>query len=287
MLVIVGAVIVLGCVLGGYVALGGHIAVLIQPFEVVIICGAAVGAFVISNPKEVLSKTVSAIGSTLKGSKYDKQAYLELLGLQYTLFKLGRSKGPLALEQHLENPEESTVFQAFPRIAADHHAMTFITDYLRLLTLGTDNPHELEALIDEEIDTHHHEQSKISSAVQDVADGLPALGIVAAVLGVIKTMGAITEPPEVLGKLIGGALVGTFLGVLLAYGFVGPLASSLKALYDSETKYYTCIKAGLVAYLQGYAPAVCVEFARKALYSSVRPTFYEVEEATEAAPKVT
>jgi chemotaxis protein MotA len=287
MLVIVGAFIVLGCVLGGYMALGGHIAVLIQPFEVVIICGAAVGAFVISNPKEVLSKTVSAIMSTLKGSKYDKQAYLELLGLQYTLFKLGRSKGPLALEQHLENPEESTVFQAFPRIAADHHAMTFITDYLRLLTLGTDNPHELESLIDEEIETHHHEQSKISTAVQEVADGLPALGIVAAVLGVIKTMGAITEPPEVLGKLIGGALVGTFLGVLLAYGFVGPLAASLKALYDSETKYYMCIKAGLVAYLQGYAPAVCVEFARKALYSSVRPTFYEVEEATEAAPKVT
>ena len=287
MLVIVGAVIVLGCVLGGYMALGGHIAVLIQPFEVVIICGAAIGAFVISNPKEVLSKTISAISSTLKGSKYDKQAYLELLGLQYTLFKLGRSKGPLALEQHLENPEESAVFQAFPRIAADHHAMTFITDYLRLLTLGTDNPHELESLIDEEIETHHHEQSKISTAVQEVADGLPALGIVAAVLGVIKTMGAITEPPEVLGKLIGGALVGTFLGVLLAYGFVGPLAASLKALYDSETKYYMCIKAGLVAYLQGYAPAVCVEFARKALYSSVRPTFYEVEEATEAAPKVT
>jgi chemotaxis protein MotA len=287
MLVIVGAVIVLGSVLGGYVALGGHIAVLIQPFEVVIICGAAIGAFIISNPKAVLSKTMSAISSTLKGSKYDKQAYLELLGLQYTLFKLGRSKGPLALEQHLENPEESAVFQAFPRIAADHHAMTFITDYLRLLTLGTDNPHELESLIDEEIETHHHEQSKISTAVQEVADGLPALGIVAAVLGVIKTMGAITEPPEVLGKLIGGALVGTFLGVLLAYGFVGPLAASLKALYDSETKYYMCIKAGLVAYLQGYAPAVCVEFARKALYSSVRPTFYEVEEATEAAPKVT
>jgi len=287
MLVIVGAIIVLGSVLGGYVALGGHIAVLIQPFEVVIICGAAAGAFMITNPKEVLAKTMSAVMSTLKGSKYDKQAYLELLGLQYTLFKLGRTKGPLALEQHLENPEESTVFQAFPRIAADHHAMTFITDYLRLLTLGTDNPHELESLIDEEIETHHHEQSKISGAIQEVADALPALGIVAAVLGVIKTMGSITEPPEVLGKLIGGALVGTFLGVLLAYGFVGPLAGALKALYDSETKYYMCIKAGLVAYLQGYAPAVCVEFARKALYSSVRPTFYEVEEATEAAPKVT
>ena len=287
MFVIAGGVIVMVCVLGGYVAMGGKIAVLIQPFEVVIIAGAAFGAFVISNPKDMILKSFSAAMASIKGSKYNKESYLELLSLQYTLYKLGRSKGPLALEQHLENPGESTVFQAFPKIANDHHAMTFITDYLRLLTLGTDNPHELEALIDEEIETHHHEQGKIAGAIQEVADALPALGIVAAVLGVIKTMGSITEPPEVLGKLIGGALVGTFLGVLLAYGFVGPLASSLKNLYDSETKYYMCIKAGLVAYLQGYAPAVCVEFARKSLYSSVRPTFFEVEEATAAAPAVT
>jgi len=286
MLVIAGGVIVMVCVLGGYVALGGKLMVLFQPFEVVIICGAAFGAYLISNPKEVVFKSFSAVLSTIKGSKYNKESYLELLSLQYSLYKLGRTKGPLALEQHLENPAESEVFQAFPKIANDHHAMTFITDYLRLLTLGTDNPHELEALIDEEIETHHHEQAKISGAIQEVADALPALGIVAAVLGVIKTMGSITEPPEVLGKLIGGALVGTFLGVLLAYGFVGPMAAALKALYDSETKYYQCIKSGLVAYLQGYAPAVCVEFARKSLYSSVRPTFFEVEEATAAAPVV-
>jgi len=204
------------------------------------------------------------------------------LGLAGPLFKLGRTKGPLALEQHLENPEESAVFQAFPRIAGDHHAMTFITDYLRLLTLGTDNPHELETLIDEEIETHHHEQTKISGAIQEVADALPALGIVAAVLGVIKTMGSITEPPEVLGKLIGGALVGTFLGVFVAYGFVGPLASSLKATYEAEGKYYECIKAGLLAYLAGHAPQVCIEFARKALLTDVRPSFYELEDAVSA-----
>ena len=284
MLVIVGSIIVIVSVLGGYVALGGKLGVLWQPFEVVIICGAAFGAFIISNPKEVVFKSFKAVMGTIKGSRYNKQAYLELLGLQYALYKLGRSKGPLALEQHLENPENSTIFQAFPKIVNDHHAMTFLTDYLRLLTLGTDNPHELETLIDEEIETHHHEQIQIASAVQQTADAMPALGIVAAVLGVIKTMGSITEPPEVLGKLIGGALVGTFLGVFLAYGYVGPLANSLKAQYDAETKYYQCIKAGLIAYLQGYAPAVCVEFARKALYSSVRPTFFEVEEATAAAP---
>ncbi len=284
MLVIVGGIVVVVSVFGGYVAMGGKLMVLMQPFELVIIGGSAFGAFLISNPKEVVVKSLKATGQAIKGPRYNKQSYLELLSLLYALFKLGRSKGPLALEQHLENPQESDLFQAFPKIASDHHAVTFLTDYLRLLTLGTDNAHELEALIDEEIETHHSEHSMIASAIQTVADALPALGIVAAVLGIIKTMGAITEPPEVLGKLIGGALVGTFLGVLLAYGFVGPLAAGLKALYDSETKYYQCMKAGLISYVQGYAPAVCVEFARKALLSSVRPTFYEVEEATQNAP---
>jgi chemotaxis protein MotA len=157
-------------------------------------------------------------------------------------------------------------------------------DYLRLISLGSENPHELETLMDEEIETHHKEHHAIAAAIQGMADGMPALGIVAAVLGVIKTMGAITEPPEVLGKLIGGALVGTFLGVFLAYGFIGPIATQLNATYDAETKYYQCMKAGLLAYLQGYAPAICVEYARKALLSDVRPTFYEVEEAVSQVP---
>lgn len=284
MLVIVGAIIVIVSVLGGFVALGGHIDVLIQPFEFVIICGAALGAFMIGNPKHVIIKSFKSVMLAIKGSPYNKQSYLELLSLLYALFKLGRSKGPLALEQHLENPQESDLFTAYPKIIKNHHAVTFLTDYLRLLTLGTDNAHELESLIDEEIETHHAEQGMVASAIQTVADALPALGIVAAVLGIIHTMGSITEPPEVLGKLIAGALVGTFLGVLLAYGFVAPLATTLKALYDSETKYYLCMKAGLIAYVQGYAPAICVEFARKALMSGVRPTFFEVEEATQNAP---
>ncbi len=284
MLVIVGGIIVTVSVLGGFVALGGHLSVLMQPFEFVIIAGAALGAFLIGNPKVVIVKAFKSVLQVIKGSHYNKQSYLELLSLLYALFKLGRSKGPLALERHLENPQESNLFTAYPKFIKDHHAITFLTDYLRLLTLGTDNAHELEALIDEEIETHHAEQSMVSNAIQTVADALPALGIVAAVLGIIHTMGSITEPPEVLGKLIAGALVGTFLGVLLAYGFVNPLATALKALYDSETKYYQCMKSGLIAYVQGYAPAVCVEFARKALLSSVRPTFFEVEEATQNAP---
>ena len=284
MLVIVGAIIVIVSVLGGFVALGGHLDVLVQPFEVVIICGAAIGAFMIANPKEVIIASLKSVMQAVKGSPYSKQSYLELLSLLYAVFKLGRAKGPLALETHLENPQESEIFQAFPKILKNHHAITFLTDYLRLLTLGTDNAHELEALIDEEIETHHAERGMVSGAVQTVGDALPALGIVAAVLGIIHTMGSITEPPEVLGKLIGGALVGTFLGILLAYGFVTPLSNKLMALYDSETRYYQCMKAGLIAYVQGYAPAVCVEFARKALMSTERPTFFEVEEATQNAP---
>lgn len=286
MLFLIGSATVLICVIGGYMAMGGKLYVLYQPFELVIIGGAAVGAFIISNPMPVIKKTGGAMGQLLKGSPYTKEAYLELLSLLYTIFKLAKTKGMLALEAHVEKPDESTLWQKFPIFMSDHYAMTFLCDYLRLLTLGTDNAHELEALIDEEIETHHAEKNQIAAALQNVADATPALGIVAAVLGVIKTMGSITEPPEVLGKLIGAALVGTFLGVLIAYGFVGPMANALKARYDAELKYLLCIKAGLLAYLQGYAPAVAVEFARKALLSNVRPTFYEVEEAVAVLPPV-
>jgi chemotaxis protein MotA len=284
MLFIVGALVVIGCVVGGYVAQGGHLEVLFQPFELLIIGGAALGAFIIANPMPVLKRVAGAMGQLLKGSRYNKDSYLELLSLLYTVFKLAKSKGMLALEAHVEKPDESTLWQKFPGFAGDHHAMVFLCDYLRLLTLGTDNPHEMEALIDEELETHHSEQHQIVSAITNVADGMPALGIVAAVLGVIHTMGSINEPPSVLGHLIGAALVGTFLGVLMSYGFIAPMAQSLKATYDAEHKYYLCIKAGLLAYLNGYAPAVAVEFARKALLSNVRPSFYEVEEATAALP---
>ena len=286
MFLIVGTITVFACVLGGYMAMGGKLGVLWQPFEAVIIVGAGIGAYIIGNPKSVIKRTGKALGAAFKGSKYKKDDYIELLSLQFQIFKIAKSKGMLGLEAHIENPEESDLFSEFPTFHNDHHAVTFLCDYLRILTLGADNPHEIEALMDEEIETHHQEHHQLASALQTMADGMPALGIVAAVLGVIKTMGSITEPPEVLGKLIGGALVGTFLGVFVAYGFLGPIAAAVGAAYDAEGKYYQCMKAGLLAYMNGYAPAVCVEFARKALLEDVRPSFYEVEEATSSLPAV-
>jgi len=258
--------------------------VLFQPFEFLIIVGAALGAFVTSNRKPVLSAAGKAIPALLKGDKHDKDAYLELLTLLYSVFKMAKTKGALALEQHVEKPDESTLFQRFPKFAGDHHAVVFLCDYLRLLTLGTDNHHEMEALMDEDIETHRTEHHAVVSAISAVADGLPALGIVAAVLGVIHTMGSITEPPAVLGRLIAGALVGTFTGVLLSYGFVAPIAAAIKARGEAEERYFLCMKAGILAYMQGYAPSVAVEFARKALNTDVRPTFYEVEGAVENMP---
>jgi chemotaxis protein MotA len=285
MMVIVGIVVVLGSVMGGYLAGGGHLNVLFQPFEVMIIVGAAIGGFIIANRKPVLSGAAKAIPGLLKAEAFNKTAYLELLTLLYAIFKMAKTKGALVLEQHVEKPDESSVFKAYPSFLHDHHAVTFLCDYLRLLTLGTDNHHEMEALMDEDLNTHREEHHAIASAIQNVADAMPALGIVAAVLGVIHTMGSITEPPAILGELIGGALVGTFMGILLSYGFIAPLASAVKARGDAEERYYLCIKAGILAYMQGYAPSVAVEFARKALNTDVRPTFYEVEEAVEKMPQ--
>ncbi|WP_299393391.1 flagellar motor stator protein MotA [Pelagibius sp.] len=283
---IVGILMVIGCTLGGYMAMGGKLGVLWQPFEVVIIVGSAIGAYIISNPASVLKSTGGAIGKTLKGAQFKKEHYLELLQLLYQLLKVAKTKGNLGLEQHIENPQDSALFQQFPGVMANDTAITFICDYLRMLTLGSDNPHEMEALMDEEIELVHHEHSETAHALQTMADGMPALGIVAAVLGVIKTMGSITEPPEILGKLIGGALVGTFLGVWVSYGFVGPIASKAQSVYDAEIKFLHCIKAALLAHMHGSAPAVSVEFARKALVGHERPTFYEVEEAVGALPPV-
>lgn len=279
MLLIVGALIVVITVFGSFIAMGGHIQVLMQPFEFVIIAGGAFGAFVISNSMAVIKASFKGALGLLKPPKYNKEGYLELLTLLYAVFKLAQVKGMLALEQHIEKPYESDLFAKFPRFHADHHAVLFMCDYLRLMTLGSDKAHQMEALMDEEIETHHKDNLEIAEAVTRMADGLPALGIVAAVLGVIKTMGSITEPPEVLGRLIGGALVGTFLGVLLSYGFVGPIGAALKARAEAESKYYVCMKAGLLAYMQGYAPSIAIEFARKTLFAEERPTFYEVEDA--------
>ena len=284
MFFIIGFVVVVGSVIGGYVGGDGHLSVLWMPFEFLIIFGAGFGAFLISNPKSVLSGAAKSMGALLRGSKYNKASYLELLGVLYALFRLAKTKGDLALENHVERPEESSLFQAFPRFSKEHHALVFLCDYLRLLTLGTSNSHEMEAVMDEELETHHKEMHAISNAVAVLGDALPALGIVAAVLGVIHTMGSITEPPEVLGHLIGGALVGTFSGILMSYGLVSPMSRSLEQTFDAESQYLHCIKVGLIAHMQGYAPQVSIEFSRKILLSHVRPTFAEVEEMLQNLP---
>ena len=284
MRLIIGALIVFGCVFGSYSQMGGHLEVLWQPYEFVIILGAAMGAFVIGNVGPVLKAIPTILGKLVKGPKYTQRCYVELLGMQFSLFKLARQKGAQALEAHIEDPSTSTLFNAFPTFAANHHAVEFVCDYMRMVTLGADKAYEIEDLMDEELETHHQEQERLVSAMQSLADGTPALGIVAAVLGVIKTMGAIKEPPEVLGHLIGGALVGTFFGVFVAYGFFGPMAQSLKSIFEAESKYYLSLKAGLLAHIGGQPPVMAIEFARKSLMSDVRPTFIEVEQATTALP---
>ncbi len=279
MMILIGMVIVIVCVIVGYVGCGGHLQVLWQPLEFLIIGGSGIGAFIIANPKSVLSKTGGALGCAFKGQAFSKKDFLDLLSLLFTVFKLAKSKGMLELETHIENPKDSSVFSGFPSFLHHHHAVTFFCDYMRMITMGSENPHQLEDLMNEELDIHHQESHQMVSAFQNMGDSFPALGIVAAVLGVIHTMGSINQPPEILGKLIGGALVGTFMGILMSYGFVGPIANVMKAFYDGEAKYYQCMKAGILAYVNGYAPAIAVEFARKSIDSHVRPTFYELETA--------
>ncbi|CAA6603219.1 MAG: flagellar motor stator protein MotA [Alphaproteobacteria bacterium] len=278
MFAIIGFVVVIVSVIGGYAIPGGHLDVLWQPFEFMIILGAAFGSFMIGNPKQVVTGVAKNIGKVFKGSRFSKASYLELLAMLYAIFKLAKTKGDLALESHVEKPEESSLFTKFPGFSKDHHLVEFLCDYLRLLTLGTNNAHEMESIIDGEIESHHNEMHAISGAITNMADAMPALGIVAAVLGVIHTMGSITEPPEVLGHLIGAALVGTFMGVLLSYGFFAAFGRNLEQNFNTESMYLMCIKAGLLAHMQGYAPQVSIEFARKILPHTVKPSFKEVEE---------
>jgi len=296
MMKIVGLVAVLVATFGGLVLTAGferamHLLTGVilpsAPGEGLIIVGVAIAAFVIANSGHVVKQTLGYFRKMMNPEAYSKENYLELLSLLFVIFKMAKTKGWLALEQHIEHPHESEIFAAFPTFSNNHRAVLFLCDYLRIISLGNDKPHELEALMDEEIETLQHTESHPAHAVQTMADGIPALGIVAAVLGVIKTMASISEPPEVLGKLIGGALVGTFLGVWLAYGFVGPIAGAMGARAESEIKYYRCIKVAIMAFLQGCAPQVAVEFSRKILHHDVQPTFLEVEDSTNNVPTFT
>lgn len=277
MKLIIGCIIVTACVLGGFVLSHGEVMALWQPYEILIICGAAFGAFVIANPGKVIKAVFAAIPLMLKGSKYNKKLYLDLLGLMFDIFSKSRKDGLMALENDIEEPKQSPIFKKYPKIAADHHVLDFITDYLRLMVGGNMNPFELENLMDIELDSHHHQASQAHTAITQVSDGLPGFGIVAAVLGIVITMASIGGPPEVLGHHVAAALVGTFLGILLAYGFVGPMANSLEHIANEEAKFYECIKVCLMATLNGYAPQIAVEFGRKSLFASERPGFAELE----------
>ncbi len=248
------------------------------PGEFTIIFGCAVAAFLTSNPMHVVKDTLGYFRCLAKPAAYSKEDYMELLSFMFATFKLIRSKGWLAIEAHIENPHDSALFNAYPSVAHNHHAVTFISDYLRIISLGNENPMIIESLMDLEIETIQEHHGHPGHAMQTMADGIPALGIVAAVLGVIKTMASITEPPEVLGAMIGGALVGTFLGVWLAYGMVGPIAGAMNSRASTEVMYYKCIRVGILSFLQGAAPQVAVEFARKFLPHDIQPTFQELEE---------
>ena len=274
---LVGLLVVVGSVAGGFLWGGGHFSVLWQPGEFLIIGGAAFGSFLIANPPSVVIGTLKALPRIFGKPRYDKKSYTEALAMMYSFFKLGKSKGNMALEPHIEAPANSDIFKRFPLITKNHEAMDFMCGYLRLLTFGSPEPHEIESVIDAELEGIEHEKTAYSDALNRVADATPGLGIVAAVLGVIHTMGAITEPPEVLGELIGAALVGTFFGVLTAYGFIAPLASAVAHVMNPEQEYLSVIKAGLMGHIEGYAPQVSVEFARKTLPPEVRPSFAEVE----------
>jgi len=278
MKLIIGYIIVSGCVLGGFVLSHGEPMALWQPYELLIIGGSAFGAFVISNPGHVIKKVFGAMLTLLKGSKYSKALYLELLSLLFDIFSKARKEGLMSLEGDIDDPGASPIFSKYPKIIADHHVLDFISDYLRLMVGGNMNPFELESLMDVELETHHHESGEAHTALTKVSDALPGFGIVAAVLGIVITMASIGGPPEVLGHHVGAALVGTFLGILLAYGYVGPMSAMLEHITHDEGKFYECIKVCLLANLNGYAPQIAIEFGRKTLLSTVRPGFQELED---------
>jgi len=275
--IIIGMVITLGCVFGGYMAMGGHIDVLIQPFEFVIIGGAAIGIFIIANPMSTVKDSGKAMMEALKNKVPSREEYLELLGLLHQLLRELKTKPRNEVESHIDNSEESSIFQEYPLILANKDLTNFICDYCRLIIVGNARPHEVEALMEEEIATIRHDKLKSSHGLQGMSDGLPALGIVAAVLGVIKAMGAIDQSPEVLGGLIGAALVGTFFGIFMAYGFVQPLANKIGIIREKNIRLYFVAKQTLIAYMNGSLPQVALEFGRKTISNYDRPSLDDVE----------
>jgi len=284
MFLIIGYVIILAAALGTY-AIHGSLGALWVPAEYIAILGLMIGGFVASNGIKSIKGVIGALPSVFKGGGYDKAAYVDLLAMLYEILAKVRKEGLMSIESDIENPEGSPIFSKYPKLQADHHAMEFLTDYLRMMVGGNLNAFEIENLMDMEIETHHQEAHGPVHAVSKMADGVPAFGIVVAVMGVVNVMGSVGEPPAVLGKMIGGALVGTFLGILISYGFVAPIASQLEQKVDEGGKIYQCMKAVLLASMNGYAPQVAVEFGRKVLFSTDRPGFKELEEEIKSRKK--
>lgn len=281
----VGFLIILGCVFGSFMMAGGKMDIIVHalPHEMMAIAGAAIGAFIVSNSMATVKKAGGGIMRAFKGSKWKAQDYKDLLTLMFGVLSTFKKGGATALEPHLDNPEESSLFQPYPRLLKDHHLIEFVCDYLRMMTVNFEDPHQLEAAMDADIEKHHHEESHPQHALQIMADGLPAIGIVAAVLGVIKTMGSIDQPTEILGAMIGGALVGTFLGVLLSYCVVGPLASKLLETIEADAKPFFIAKTAIVAYAQNQPVQVAIEIARRMTPSAYAPTFQQLETALDEA----
>ncbi|MCO5732995.1 flagellar motor stator protein MotA [Rhizobium sp. SSA_523] len=278
MTIIIGFVITLGCVLGGYMAMGGHLDVLVQPFELMIIGGAGLGGFIMANPMKVVKDSGKALGEAFKYAVPKERNYLDVLGVLYSLMRDLRTKSRNEIEAHIDNPEESAIFQSAPTILKNKELTSFICDYVRLIIIGNARSHEIEALMDEEIETILHDKMKPYNALATMGDAFPAIGIVAAVLGVIKAMGKINESPEVLGGLIGAALVGTMLGIFLSYCLVSPLCSQIKIVRGKQHRLYIVVKQTLIAYMNGSVPQVALEYGRKTISSYERPSIDSVEQ---------
>lgn len=278
MFVIIGYVVVCGMIFGGYALAGGHLGALWQPLEVMMIFGGAFGAFIVGNDSKAIKATMKSIPTLFKGSKYNKQLYMDLLALLFEILTKIRKDGLMSIENDIEDPESSALFSKYPTIQHDHHLIEFICDYLRLMVSGNMDAFQVENLMDNELETHHMEGHVPAHCIAKLGDGLPAFGIVAAVMGVVHTMENVALPPAELGILIAHALVGTFLGILLAYGFIGPLSGLLEQKLEESSKSFQTVKVVLLASLNGYAPPIAVEFGRKVLYSTERPGFTELEE---------
>jgi len=277
MFLIIGIIVVFLCVIGGFLMINGPLGVLLQPSEFVVICGAAVGCLLAANPVKFLMLMTKKIPAAMKGSPYNKPTYTELLQMQYDIFVNAKKNGILSLEEDVNDPHSSSLFTKYPKFLANHHAIDFFCDAMKMLVNGACQPDELEIMLDSEMETHHEENGVVPALLQRVSDALPGLGIVAAVLGIVVTMQHLDGPPDELGHHVGAALVGTFLGLLLSYGLIAPIAANLENLAQDESRYYTCLKSGIVAFANGSAPSTAVEFARKTIYSFDRPPSVEIE----------